>query len=285
MLVSIAELKTFMDISLTNRQTDAAEMILEGLQSELEAYLGRPIEISQYEEDHIIPTYVQSIPESNHIYDRSLDTSNDPVYYIDVPVTVSVKNSPIVSVNSVTLRTNSGTTRTLSEAIRRDAIVTDVTIGVGGTVTYECENDFAVGQFVDVKNVVPDTMNVSRKQIVAADDDSFTIKDDEISGTYVSGGDATANGSDYRIFPYGIELYSVTAGDRITIDYHAGLDGTQTKIFRLMILRAATREMQNMHDDTVGVKDLNTRGVAVMETGFLEKELLAVKAFKRRRIA
>ena len=28
-------------------------------------------------------------------------------------------------------------------------------------------------------------------------------------------------------------------------------------IFKLMILRAATREMQNMHDDVVGVKDLN----------------------------
>jgi len=43
--------------------------------------------------------------------------------------------------------------------------------------------------------------------------------------------------------------------------------------------------MQNMHDDTVGVKDLTTRGVAVMETGFLEKELLTLKSYKRRRIA
>jgi hypothetical protein len=43
--------------------------------------------------------------------------------------------------------------------------------------------------------------------------------------------------------------------------------------------------MQNMHDDVVGVKDLNPRNVAPLETGFLEKELIAVKKYKRRRIA
>jgi len=52
-----------------------------------------------------------------------------------------------------------------------------------------------------------------------------------------------------------------------------------------MILRAATREMQNMHDDVVGVKDLNPRNVAVAETGFLEKELSVLKTFRRRRIS
>ena len=56
-------------------------------------------------------------------------------------------------------------------------------------------------------------------------------------------------------------------------------------MFKLMILRAATREMQNMHDDVVGVKDLNPRGVAVAETGFLEKELMMVKRYRRNRIA
>ena len=51
-----------------------------------------------------------------------------------------------------------------------------------------------------------------------------------------------------------------------------------------MILRAATREMQNMHDDVVGVKDLETRNVAPLETGFLEKELMAIRRWKRVRI-
>jgi hypothetical protein len=55
-------------------------------------------------------------------------------------------------------------------------------------------------------------------------------------------------------------------------------------MFKLMILRAATREMQNMHDDVVGVKDLNPRNVAPMETGFTEKELLALRRYRRRRI-
>ena len=55
-------------------------------------------------------------------------------------------------------------------------------------------------------------------------------------------------------------------------------------MFKLMILRAATREMQNMHDDVVGVKDLNPRGVSVSETGFMENELIAIKRHARRRI-
>jgi hypothetical protein len=71
----------------------------------------------------------------------------------------------------------------------------------------------------------------------------------------------------------------------VTVTYTAGLDGENIKMFKLMILRAATREMQNMHDDVVGVKDLNPRGVAVAETGFLEKELMMVKRYRRNRIA
>ena len=65
----------------------------------------------------------------------------------------------------------------------------------------------------------------------------------------------------------------------------SGLDGANTKVFKLMILRAATREMQNMHDDVVGVKDLEPRSVAPMETGFLDKELLAIKRYRRIRVA
>ena len=52
-----------------------------------------------------------------------------------------------------------------------------------------------------------------------------------------------------------------------------------------LILRAATREMQNMHDDVVGIKDLEPRNVAPMETGFTERELLSVKKYRRVRVA
>ena len=49
-LVTPADLKTYMDISLTNRQLDAAELVLAGLQSEMEMYLRRPIEAIEYVE-------------------------------------------------------------------------------------------------------------------------------------------------------------------------------------------------------------------------------------------
>jgi len=75
------------------------------------------------------------------------------------------------------------------------------------------------------------------------------------------------------------------ANDVVTITYTAGLDGDNIPAFKLMILRAATREMQNMHDDVVGVKDLNTRNVAPLETGFTDRELMALKRYRRVRVA
>ena len=42
-LVTVSELKTYMDISFSNRQEDAAQFVIDGLQSELETYLRRPI--------------------------------------------------------------------------------------------------------------------------------------------------------------------------------------------------------------------------------------------------
>jgi hypothetical protein len=41
MLVTQADLVNYMDVKFTLRQQDAAEMILAGLQSEMEAYLRR----------------------------------------------------------------------------------------------------------------------------------------------------------------------------------------------------------------------------------------------------
>ena len=55
-LVTPADLKTYMDISLTNRQMDAAVIVLAGLQSEMEMYLRRPIESASY-------TEIQTQPE------------------------------------------------------------------------------------------------------------------------------------------------------------------------------------------------------------------------------
>ena len=56
MIVSVSELTTYMDISLSLRQQDAAEFVLAGLQSELETYLRRPIEVSEFTETHVLPS-------------------------------------------------------------------------------------------------------------------------------------------------------------------------------------------------------------------------------------
>lgn len=207
MLVSIAELKTYMDISLTNRQEDAAEMVLEGLQSELETFLNRPIEVATFTETHVITNEFQGVPAASFFYDYSLDTSGETLPYIQPPASIYLRNTPVISVDSVTLKQPEG-----------------------APVAQVAERDYIVKR-------------------------------------------------------YGIEMYRAFPNDVVTVEYDAGLDGPEIKVFKLMILRAATREMQNMHDDVVGVKDLNPRNVAPLETGFLEKELMAVKKYKRRRIA
>ena len=50
MLVSVSDLTNYMDIRFSLRQQDAAEMVLEGLQSELESFLRRPVEVQEYTE-------------------------------------------------------------------------------------------------------------------------------------------------------------------------------------------------------------------------------------------
>ena len=90
---------------------------------------------------------------------------------------------------------------------------------------------------------------------------------------------------DYVVRKYGIDLFNAYANDRVTVTYTAGLNGTNIKVFKSLLLRAATREVQNMHDDTVGVKDLTTRNVAPLETGFSERELQSIKRYRRVRVS
>ena len=90
---------------------------------------------------------------------------------------------------------------------------------------------------------------------------------------------------DYIVRDFGIDLFNVIGNDRVTVTYTAGLDGVNIKAFKLLMLRAATREMQNMHDDVVGLKDLETRNVAPLDTGFTERELMSVKRYRRVRVA
>lgn len=200
-----------MDISLTARQEDAAEMILAGLQSELESYLRRPIEVQEFTEEHRLNASHTGIPmgtfltANDNSYNYSFDSSprNDMTTWASPPPAVYFKNTPIVSITEVKVKPIFGTEKTL-----------------------EAETDY-----------------VTR--------------------------------------PYGIDYYYGYADDLITVTYEAGLDGASIPVLKLLILRAASREMQNMHDDVVSVKDLNTRNVGPLVTGFLDTELASVRKYRR----
>jgi hypothetical protein len=197
-----------MDIRFSNRQEEAAQFVLEGLQSELETYLRRPVEPTLFTEKYIMDSNFVGVPTSSFFYNESLDTTLNTSTYLMPPNTVYLRNSPVVSITSVVIRQQTQQ------------------VGVVQTV-----------------------------------------------------------GRDFVTRRYGIDLYRGYANDEITITYTAGLDGNAIKMFKLMILRAATREMQNMHDDVVGIKDLETRNVAPLETGFSERELLSVKRWRRVRVS
>ena len=212
-LVTATDLKTYMDISLTNRQMDAADMVLLGLQSELETYLRRPLDVTTFTETHVIPSSDTGIPSTSFFANES--PNGDSFYNSQVESstllepnqTVYLKNTPVVTVTSVTHKPYRGTERTL---------------------------------LVD---------------------------------------------NDYIVRGYGVEVFVAYANDTVTVTYTGGINGTSIAAFKLIILRAASREMQNMHDDVVGLKDLETRNVAPLQTGFLESELMTLKRYRKNRIS
>lgn len=289
MLVSLANLTLYMDISLSPRQQDAAEMILQGLQSELETHLGRPVEPTSFvDETHILDSQHVNIPLGSFFYNQGLGLGDsDPngvISYSQPPSTIYLRQTPCVSVSKVTISGPTLDNKVLGEAFKRTATITTATVA-SGTATYTASNHgITLGQTVTVTGIVPTTLNLGAKIVTAVAQNTFSVASSGASGTYVSGGSVVANGGDYTVRRYGLDVYTGYANDVVKITYSGGLDGANIKMFKLMILRAATREMTNMYDDVVGVKDLNPRGVAVAETGFLETELMAMKRYSRRRI-
>ena len=89
---------------------------------------------------------------------------------------------------------------------------------------------------------------------------------------------------DYSITGYGINMFAGLPYGTISVVYRAGLDGPEIKVFRSLILRAASREAQNLYDKNRGLKDMERREVAVQVTGFFPSELESVKRYKRQRI-
>lgn len=290
MLVTLSDLTTYMDISLSLRQQDAAEIVLQGLQSEMETYLGRPVEVTEFvDETHILEANHVNVPMGSYFYNQGLGLGDsDPngiITYAAPPSTIYLRNTPIVSVSKVVMNGPTINNKTLGEAVKRTANITAATVA-SGTATYTSNNHgFTLGQTVTVIGCTPSTFNINAKIITAVAANTFSVADSGVTGAYTSGGSATANGSEYTVRRYGLDIYTGFANDIIKVTYRGGLDGDNIKMFKLMILRAATREMQNMHDDVVGVKDLNPRNVAAVETGFLETELMQLKKYSRRRIA
>jgi hypothetical protein len=92
----------------------------------------------------------------------------------------------------------------------------------------------------------------------------------------------------YVVRKWGIEINNVRANDIIDVEYQAGLDTEMTKHIKIMILRAAAREMTVQTDDTVGIKDLTSnrsQGESTPASGFTDAELKSIDRWRRKRIA
>lgn len=211
-LITVADITTYMDITLTNVQEDAAQFVIDGLQSELEAYLRRPVEQTSFTETYRVPDVGRGVVNQQYYYNYTTDPASQltsPGIIYTPMYTLYLENSPVVSVSSLSITPASYGATPTAQVAERDYVVRD----------------------------------------------------------------------------YGVDLFNAFANDSISITYTAGLDGENIKAFKLLMLRAATREMQNMHDDVVGLKDLTTRNVAPLETGFTERELMSIKRYRRVRVA
>ena len=174
MLVSVQDLVTYMDISLSLRQQDAAEIVLSGLQSELESYLRRPIEVVEFVEEYKVPSSHMAIPMSSFFYQNSMESSfytangnssQSSMNYAMPPETIYLRNSPVARVLSVQIQNQWTTPTYLGEAVTREATVTSAT-KVGTKITFTAANHkFTVGQYVTVTGITPTGYNVLNKKI------------------------------------------------------------------------------------------------------------------------
>ena len=207
MIVSVDELATYMDQSqLSNRQEAAAELVLAGLQAELEGILRRPLEIVEQVEYHTIP--------EDYLNGRAFYSglSSSFVPFKIPPYVLALRNAPVIEVTLVRYKP----------------------APVIGTATDWHEMSDSI---------------------------------------------------DYTIRTWGLDLYMSSANDLVEVTYTGGLAGADNAFLRLAILRAAAREMTNQVDDVVGLKDLSTNDVRMIQTGFTVEEIAVLKRFKRKQLA
>ena len=205
MLVSVAELAAYMDRSLTNRQEDNAATVLQGVQAEVEVELNRPVEVREFVEDYIVEDTYSPIWSSSYFYDRTLDRADGLSRYVMPPYMLSLRNSPVVSVQSVVL--------------------------------------------------IP----------MANPAGTFTL----------------VNGTHYVVRRWGLDVFAAGRNDTLTVTYTAGLP--ENNLVRQVILRAAAREMQNMTDDVLGLKDFQNRGATVADIGLTDADRKALRRLRRKK--
>lgn len=290
-IVTAAELKTYMDISLTNRQMDAADFVLAGLQSEMEMFLRRPIEAVEYVEEHTVPSTHTGIPatsfftNSNPSNESYTGNTVDNTTYLEPPTTIYLLNTPVVSVSKVIL--------TPSVSARTFAITTKSLTSNVATLTTSTTHGYSAGNVVKVRNIdstfngvvtitaIPNSTQFSYAKTASNVGSVAVSPNGKVLRRYERELEET---TDYITQKHGLDVFNTYADDIVTVTYTGGLAGGDIPALKLFILRAATREMQNMHDDAVGVKDLETRNVAPLQTGFLETELMTLKRYRKNRI-
>jgi hypothetical protein len=327
-LITVSDIETYMDIDLDNKQEDAAQFIIDGLESELSAFLRRPISVTTFTEEYRVPEVGRGISPNNYFHNYVTDptystTLTTPGILYTPTWTLYVKNSPIVTITSLTI------TPAIAEGskatVKLDlAGATNGTYAVGEATVYYIDSstdpdDPDVYAYTNTESITVASNTATNKSFQAVkggknynsiansgripngtggSGPSFTGSAGDQGGTATvnssssisggtDGGTATAQvaETDYVQREYGVDMYNAYANDKINITYTAGLDGANIKAFKILLLRAAAREMQNMYDDTVGLKDLTTRNIAPMETGFTERELAGIRKYRRVRIS
>ena len=89
------------------------------------------------------------------------------------------------------------------------------------------------------------------------------------------------NGTHYVVRRWGLDVFAAGRNDTLTVTYTAGLP--ENHLVRQIILRAASREMQNMTDDVLGLKDFQNRGATVADIGLTDADRKALRRLRRKK--
>jgi hypothetical protein len=89
------------------------------------------------------------------------------------------------------------------------------------------------------------------------------------------------DGTHYVVRRWGLDVFACGRNDLLTVTYEAGL--ADNAAVKQVILRAAAREMQNMTDDVLGLKDFQNRGATVAEVGLTDADRKTLRRFKRKK--